>query len=807
FFIVGFPGCLHLTQKILLFFAPEITPQFCIAPPEWLWSRTELGYASAVRLQSMLPGVPNQQLIAQDLSPWDEVDVDAGIKVPVITLEPEPFAAWTQMVAGKGGAWTPGFVFESEATGDGAMRRRSLTTSNLDAQQRVQRFRVTASPMARRLAGLLAAAPVISLPVVRILQDRLLPKSKQVHVAEVFLGGLLKPLVEIQTHMNPDAIQYEFLDGVRDRLIESVATSDAVSVLDEVSKFVAERLGMSVDAFAAMLQNPSQAEDRELAGRSRPFAMVTAQILKQLGGEYARFAEGLERSYQDNVDLIETTEVANRILLWEQENTKIYALHTDRPWSASPFNALVIPVGISGSFGRFGHAFENFLNEYEPGNDLLTRLILSAMEQVNQISITPQQPMLVPLDNALPALVPFKALPVEYNRYLPLSDNPKIQRFIICATVNSRGGRSVRDAAIAMESILRLAEERRLERVILPLLGTGDNGLPVDIVATTMLNVIRSLKPSGINEITFVDRNISTIETICSISQHSFEEALLEDRVSGEGDILQILSRISNSSAKQPIEVFFSYSREDTPLRDKLEVHLHSLKRQGVITSWHDRQILAGSEWKEEIDHHIQTADIILLLISPNFVNSQYCYEIELPDAMARHEAREAYVVPILLRPVALWKNLSFAKLQVYPSGGKPVTRWSNEDDAFADIAEGVAAAVESLLKQRQQARAEFDRWLIQLPVPISLEAQPELEAWQIRTKSSDSEISEKVSAILTFRQKQARFAEQQQREQAGQEQQAREELHWTEQVQQDQEQNQSEKGVNLYIEQIINRR
>jgi DNA-binding CsgD family transcriptional regulator/GTPase SAR1 family protein len=172
---------------------------------------------------------------------------------------------------------------------------RSLPTPSLEAEQRVQRFRVTASPMARRLAGLLAAAPVISLPIVRIIQDRLLPLSRQVHVAEVFLGGLLKPLVELEVGMNPDAVQYEFWDGVRDLLVESVATSDAVSVLDAVSSFVAGRLGLSVDAFMAVLRHPVQAEDQSLVSQSRPFARVTAQVLRKLGGEYAAFAAELEQ--------------------------------------------------------------------------------------------------------------------------------------------------------------------------------------------------------------------------------------------------------------------------------------------------------------------------------------------------------------------------------------------------------------------------------------------------------------------------------------------------------------------------------
>jgi hypothetical protein len=162
--------------------------------------------------------------------------------------------------------------------------------------------------------------------------------------------------------------------------------------------------------------------------------------------------------------------------------------------------------------------------------------------------------------------------------------------------------------------------------------------------------------------------------------------------------------------AEQSIKVFFSYSREDKPLRDRLEIHLSSLRQQGVISAWHNRQIVAGSEWEEEVDRHLKTADIILLLISPDFVASKYCYEIELPDAIARHEAGEAYVVPILLRPTAGWKNLPFAKLQVYPSGGKAVTLWGNEDEAFVDVAEGIAIAVAQLLEGRERRRLEQKR-------------------------------------------------------------------------------------------------
>lgn len=266
--------------------------------PEWLWSRTGLGFASAVKLQSLLPGVPNQQLIASEVSHWDEIDLDAGIKVPVVTLEPEPFATWTEMVAGKGGVWSPGFVLEEAGSPNGQIPQLPAIATEVSAEQRVQRFRVTASPMARRLAGLLAAAPAISLPVVRIIQDQLLPESRQVHVAEVFLGGLLKPLGDIGLELNSDAVQYDFWDGVRELLLKSMPTSDVVDVVEEVSKFVATRLGLSLEAFAAVLRNPQQVEEHELTSQSRPFARVTAQILRQLSGEYAQFAEELESSNQ-----------------------------------------------------------------------------------------------------------------------------------------------------------------------------------------------------------------------------------------------------------------------------------------------------------------------------------------------------------------------------------------------------------------------------------------------------------------------------------------------------------------------------
>src|SRR5437764_11873292 len=98
------------------------------------------------------------------------------------------------------------------------------------------------------------------------------------------------------------------------------------------------------------------------------------------------------------------------------------------------------------------------------------------------------------------------------------------------------------------------------------------------------------------------------------------------------------------------ITVFYSYAHTDERLRQQLETHLGLLRQQGIIATWHDRQIVAGADWAHEMDTHLSTARVILLLISPDFLASDYCYSIELRRAMERHDTGEARVIPILLR-------------------------------------------------------------------------------------------------------------------------------------------------------------
>lgn len=144
------------------------------------------------------------------------------------------------------------------------------------------------------------------------------------------------------------------------------------------------------------------------------------------------------------------------------------------------------------------------------------------------------------------------------------------------------------------------------------------------------------------------------------------------------------------------IEIFYSYSHKDEALREELDMHLSLLKRQKLITGWFDRKIEAGQEFEPEILQRLNSASVILLLVSPAFIASDYCYEKEMGRAMERYEKEGARVIPIILRPCD-WHKTPFGKLNALPKDGKPVISWPNRDEAFLDVAKGIRRVVEGL--------------------------------------------------------------------------------------------------------------
>lgn len=157
------------------------------------------------------------------------------------------------------------------------------------------------------------------------------------------------------------------------------------------------------------------------------------------------------------------------------------------------------------------------------------------------------------------------------------------------------------------------------------------------------------------------------------------------------------------------VQVFYSYSHKDQRFRDELETHLAHLRHEGLLSEWHDRKILAGQEWENQINTHINSADIILLLVSSDFINSDYCYKKELKQALVAHEQGRSLVIPIILRP-SDWNNAPFAKIQTLPLDAKPIVKWSNRDEAWLNVTHGIRLAINGLrinnLKRSIQALA-----------------------------------------------------------------------------------------------------
>jgi hypothetical protein len=150
-----------------------------------------------------------------------------------------------------------------------------------------------------------------------------------------------------------------------------------------------------------------------------------------------------------------------------------------------------------------------------------------------------------------------------------------------------------------------------------------------------------------------------------------------------------------------PITIFFCYARKDKALLNELKTHLRPLQRQGLIEVWDDGDISAGTEWEQEIVKHLNAAQIILLLVSPSFMNSDYCYSIEMKRAVERHKRKEACVIPVILDHV-YWQVDPLNKLQALPTDGQPVmsASWHSLNEALFSVTEGIREVVEQLMVQ-----------------------------------------------------------------------------------------------------------
>jgi TIR domain len=204
------------------------------------------------------------------------------------------------------------------------------------------------------------------------------------------------------------------------------------------------------------------------------------------------------------------------------------------------------------------------------------------------------------------------------------------------------------------------------------------------------------------------------------------------------------------ANSSQAIKLFICYAREDETLCQSLERHLIVLKRQGLIDVWHDRQINAGTEWEGEIHKHLNVAQIILLLISPDFIASDYCYDIEMIHAMERHQQGKACVIPIILRPTH-WQGTPFDKLQVLPTNATPVisSKWRDQDEAFFDIVEGIKRAVNDFCPKTRTTAKVWLSWIITLLFVLIGTIQ--ITCWLLGRESSWSIVATVLAMLMAI--------------------------------------------------------
>jgi len=142
-----------------------------------------------------------------------------------------------------------------------------------------------------------------------------------------------------------------------------------------------------------------------------------------------------------------------------------------------------------------------------------------------------------------------------------------------------------------------------------------------------------------------------------------------------------------------PWRLFYSYSHKDADLRARLATYLAPLRQQKKIVEWYDRDIKPGGDWDKEISEQLKSAHLILLLVTEDFLASDYCFGVEVEHALARLKAGEVQVVPVSLRP-CLWEESRFSELQIIPRDAKPISSLTSPEDGFVNVANEIRVLV-----------------------------------------------------------------------------------------------------------------
>jgi len=278
----------------------EIVALFHLLPYQF-WNRTGLVNAIPTHFRATTPARPNSQLIAISSSEDNKKLAKSGfLPLPTLPFDPRLIASWAQAVAGRNNVWIPGVMLPLDDKREQLRRKRVQAEKELSRSEAifdetstalaaVKRYQKNATPEAWKIAGYLSAAWPLNLPLMRLVQQVMLPESNREHLAEFFLSGLIQGVVG-SDFLSDKGARYEFIRGVRRILLSSISRLEAVDVIRRTSQFISRESGKLID-FDTLVANPELAS--QINPDATPFAELSQSVLRSLGGEYATLADAL----------------------------------------------------------------------------------------------------------------------------------------------------------------------------------------------------------------------------------------------------------------------------------------------------------------------------------------------------------------------------------------------------------------------------------------------------------------------------------------------------------------------------------
>jgi hypothetical protein len=710
------------------------------ALPERMWPRTALGEGARVRLRASAEAQTNGHLRWIPELPDPFLPTSGGLLLPTASLEAASLRPLARLIAGQGTSWMPGFLFDIE---EQQVLGPPAPAPQAGAAECVRSFFALSSTQAVRLASLLAASPVLSLGILRLLRRDLVADAGPVHEAEVLLGGILRVRgAEGAGPLDPESVQIEFLEGVRPLLLDNAPAGDVLRVLERAVR-LAESPGLEASSFELLLTDPEAATLNP--DEASPFAQQAAEILERLGGPYTRAVHGHSGrgglreapAPQEPAQSQAAPRVAKEARprrVWQPwvlhplpevkflvgRNGELMGL---RMWWEEPDQPSVCALTGPGGIGKTALAtvfLQSIVTDSEGGyfvwsfdeEPSVARFIQQAWAYFTDSTHTPLGDEWTDLVHALRSgerhILVLDGIEASQADDQPGSGLDALRSLLheaslgpsrLRALVTCRNDEIPREwMRIALDGLapaeaLELFEQHGVpgpNEELLPFISWAE-GHPLSL--SLIAGFLRTRGESGLaalrDLVSLPPRDPRALKR--ALNQAAYAEADGSHPKSSADPIV----RESRNEDVMRDKVFISYSRADEKLMKELLKHLKPFSRSGVITAWSDEQIAAGSRWLSEIQAALERTSVAVLLVSPDFLASDFIHERELGPLLKGADAGGVRILWVPLRPSA-YEETPLERYQAVSSPDEPLSQMSKagRDKAWVRICKEIKRAV-----------------------------------------------------------------------------------------------------------------